>query len=150
MKNKILKKKSLIRLLKISDPFLMLDFFSEKKEGKKGQGKKRISLKDWFFKSHFLNEPVMPGSLQIEAMLQTIVLIVYKNSVSNFDRCLITKTKSNFYSKIDKAGELKIDAQIIKNEKNFIEAKATIFFKKRKVSDGFFRFVKSGKLPIRG
>ena len=42
MKNKILKKKSLIRLLKISDPFLMLDFFSEKKEGKKGQGKKEI------------------------------------------------------------------------------------------------------------
>ena len=132
MKKKILKKKSLIRLLKISDPFLMLDNFLEKKDGEKGEGKKKISLNDWFFKSHFLNEPMMPGTLQIEAMLQTIVLIVYKNSKFNLNRCLITKTKSNFYSKINKAGELKVNAQIIKNEKNFIEAKAIIFFKKKK------------------
>ena len=60
----------------------------------------------------------------------------------------LVKTKSNFYSKINKSGELKIDAQINKDERNIIEAKATIFFKNKKVSDGLFGFIKTGKLKI--
>lgn len=148
MKKKKLNKNSITSILKISDPFLMVDHFFEKKVGKKGIGKKKVNLKDWYFKSHFIDEPVMPGTLQIEAMLQTIALIVYKKSGSNLDRCLITKTKSNFYSKINKSGELKIDAQINKDKKNIIEAKATIFFKNKKVSDGLFGFIKTGKLKI--
>ena len=29
-------------------------------------------------KSHFINEPVMPGTLQLEAMLQTSAVLIYK------------------------------------------------------------------------
>ena len=39
----------------------------------------RIKLSDWFFKSHFIGEPTMPGTLQIEAMLQTTVYLIYKS-----------------------------------------------------------------------
>jgi 3-hydroxymyristoyl/3-hydroxydecanoyl-(acyl carrier protein) dehydratase len=34
--------------------------------------RKRIQLDDWYFKCHFQDDPVMPGSLGIEAMLQAL------------------------------------------------------------------------------
>ncbi len=44
--------------------------------GKKGLGRlraaKKISHAQWFFKAHFFNDPVQPGSLGLEAMLQTL------------------------------------------------------------------------------
>lgn len=45
-------------------------------EGKNGLGRlraaKKISHAQWFFKAHFFNDPVQPGSLGLEAMLQTL------------------------------------------------------------------------------
>ncbi|WP_437279842.1 beta-ketoacyl synthase N-terminal-like domain-containing protein [Sorangium sp. So ce375] len=44
--------------------------------GRKGLGRLRarrdVHASEWFFKAHFLSDPVQPGSLGIEAMLQTI------------------------------------------------------------------------------
>ncbi|WP_437690370.1 beta-ketoacyl synthase N-terminal-like domain-containing protein [Sorangium sp. So ce176] len=44
--------------------------------GRKGLGRVRaqrdVHASEWFFKAHFLGDPVQPGSLGIEAMLQTI------------------------------------------------------------------------------
>ncbi|WP_437336267.1 beta-ketoacyl synthase N-terminal-like domain-containing protein [Sorangium sp. So ce394] len=44
--------------------------------GRKGLGRLRarrdVQPSEWFFKAHFLGDPVQPGSLGIEAMLQTI------------------------------------------------------------------------------
>jgi len=44
--------------------------------GKFGQGyvyaHKNVNPQDWFFRAHFLQDPVMPGSLGIEAMLQAL------------------------------------------------------------------------------
>ncbi|WP_437653002.1 beta-ketoacyl synthase N-terminal-like domain-containing protein [Sorangium sp. So ce1182] len=44
--------------------------------GRKGLGRLRaqrdVHASEWFFKAHFLGDPVQPGSLGIEAMLQTI------------------------------------------------------------------------------
>ncbi|WP_437648435.1 beta-ketoacyl synthase N-terminal-like domain-containing protein [Sorangium sp. So ce362] len=44
--------------------------------GRKGLGRLRaqrdVQASEWFFKAHFLGDPVQPGSLGIEAMLQTI------------------------------------------------------------------------------
>ena len=149
MLKKKIGKKTLSSLLDISDPFLLLDNCTKIKSGKKAIGIKKINLKNWFFKCHFLNEPVMPGTLQIEAMLQTVVLIIYTNEKLNKDKCLITKSNSNFYSKINKAGELKIIAEIINNKRGFIEAKAYAYFNKKKIGDGSFKFIKSNQLNIK-
>lgn len=44
-------------------------------------GEKSISPKDWYFKSHFFQDPVMPGSLGLEAMLESGKLL--SNSVGD-------------------------------------------------------------------
>jgi len=65
--------------LRLPGPMLMLpDRVSEfsPEGGKAGLGVVRTEIdvdgKDWFFKSHFFGDSVQPGSLGIEAMLQTL------------------------------------------------------------------------------
>ncbi len=45
-------------------------------QGKYGKGQlraeKTVNPADWFFKAHFFRDPVQPGSLGVEAMLQTV------------------------------------------------------------------------------
>jgi 3-hydroxymyristoyl/3-hydroxydecanoyl-(acyl carrier protein) dehydratase len=33
--------------------------------------RKRVDAGEWFFKAHFFKDPVLPGSLGVQAMLQT-------------------------------------------------------------------------------
>ena len=65
----------------------------------------------------------MPGSLLIEAMLQTVVTIIYSDDKFKFKRSLIVKTQTSFFQKIDKSGIIIIKAKILKKTNNFILAK---------------------------
>ncbi len=63
----------------IADPFLcMIDrvVYWDPKGGAEGLGslraEKDVDAGEWFFKSHFYQDPVQPGSLGIEAMLQAM------------------------------------------------------------------------------
>ncbi|KAL3920227.1 MAG: hypothetical protein SGPRY_005331, partial [Prymnesium sp.] len=44
-----------------------------------GHGFKKVDKKDWFFSCHFWCDPVMPGSLGVEAMHQTFELLCVRN-----------------------------------------------------------------------
>ena len=72
-----LDKVHLSKLIRISDPFLMNDKVDDIIPGHSGRGSKYLNNDEWFYKSHFTDEPIMPGTLQIEAMLQTVVAIIY-------------------------------------------------------------------------
>ena len=146
--NNDLNKGQLSKLLKISDPFLMINKLTNIVAGKTGCGIKNMHLNDWFYKCHFINEPVMPGTLQVEAMLQTIVALIYLGQKNKFSINLITKTSVNFHSKITGEGMLKINAEILQNKNGIVETKAIAFFKNKKVSSGQFRFINSEELKI--
>jgi len=146
--SKILSKKDLIKILKITDPFLLLDKVEKIDPGKNGIGVKVLKDDEWFFKCHLIGEPIMPGTLQTEAMLQTIISIIYFSSSKEEKNCLITKSSTNFFSKINKKGEMIINAEILNNRNGAIEAKASIFFEKKKVSGGLFKFFNPNKLNI--
>ena len=92
-KLKIFDKKKISELTRISKKFLFID---KAYDIKPGAHKRKISLSDWFLKSHFKNEPTMPGSLLIEAMLQTVVTIIYSDDKFKFKRSLIVKPNSFF------------------------------------------------------
>jgi len=53
--------------------------------GKHGQGyvyaQKRINPADWFYKAHFHQDPVMPGSLGVEAILQAMQAFAIKQNL---------------------------------------------------------------------
>ena len=82
----------------------------------------------------------MPGVLQVEAMLQTIIGVVIQDNKLKNSECLIYKINSTFYSVINKPGKIKIKAKIISLNKNYVEAKAIVYFNKIKKSEGLFKF----------
>ena len=45
---------------------------TEGSAGARIRAEKTVDPRDWFFKAHFFQDPVMPGSLGLEAMLQTL------------------------------------------------------------------------------
>ncbi|MDQ3234380.1 MAG: hypothetical protein M3Q07_21460, partial [Pseudobdellovibrionaceae bacterium] len=51
-------------------PLLMVDAIAV--NGDHAVGKKEVRTDEWFFDAHFYQDPVMPGSLGLEALLQTL------------------------------------------------------------------------------
>lgn len=145
MKKKIRNK---IEILKIKKPFLMLDKITNFKKNKSCVGHKKIRLSDWFFKSHFIDEPTMPGTLQIEAMLQTTVYLIYKSLNKTDERCIISNISTRLQNKINNSGNLKIYSKIVKIRKGTVQSESYIIFNKKMTCSGKFFFIIPSEFKI--
>jgi|TARA_B110000459_G_C16578643_1_gene480128 3-hydroxyacyl-[acyl-carrier-protein] dehydratase len=146
MKN--LNKKQIIKLTRITEPFLMVDNIKNILNRKSAMGIKKIEKDSWFFKCHFIDEPMMPGTLIEEAMLQTIVSTLYSDKKFKNKICLITGTKTSFFSKVNKPTNLYIDIKILKITKLKVETTAIVRNdKKIKIASGIYNYFISKKLP---
>ena len=85
-----LERAEISRRLDITDPFLMIDSFEETEPGKRARATKKLSEKDWFFDCHLPRSRVMPATLQIEGMLQTMVLLIYAAADHGEHRSFVT------------------------------------------------------------
>lgn len=65
-------------ILPHSYPFLLVDRILKLDEGKHIVCLKNVTINEEFFQGHFKDNPVMPGSLIIEAMAQTSGLMIMK------------------------------------------------------------------------
>lgn len=65
-------------ILPHSYPFLLIDRILKLDEGKHIVCLKNVTMNEEFFQGHFKDNPVMPGSLIIEAMAQTSGLMIMK------------------------------------------------------------------------
>jgi len=138
---KKIDKKKIISLIKITHPFLMIDKLKNIKNLKSATGIKKINKNSWFFKCHFTNQPMMPGSLIQEAILQTIIATLYSSKKFKNKICLITSSQTNFYTKVDKPTLLKIDIKILKITKFKIETTAVVFNNKNiKIASGNYKY----------
>ena len=66
----------ILRLLPHRYPFLMVDRVTELVTGEYIKAYKNVTINEPFFSGHFPGNPVMPGVLIIEAMAQTVGLLV--------------------------------------------------------------------------
>ncbi|MBS4207311.1 3-hydroxyacyl-ACP dehydratase FabZ [Bacillus sp. FJAT-50079] len=57
-------------------PFLLIDHILELEEGKRAVGLKYVTANEHFFIGHFPNDPVMPGTLIIEALAQISAVVM--------------------------------------------------------------------------
>ena len=109
-------------------------------------GIKKIDKNSWFFKCHFINQPMMPGTLIEESILQTIVATLYSNKKFENKKCLITSCKTNFYSKVNKPTTLVIDIKILKITKLKIKTFAIVKnIKEIKIASGNYNYFISAK-----
>ena len=143
---KKLDKKKIIYFTKIKDPFLMIDKIVNIINLKSSRGVKYIKKDSWFFKCHFLNNPVMPGTLIEESILQTIVTTLYLDKTFDKRICLITSAKTNFFSKVTKSTTLYIDIKILKINKLRVEASGMVIDQdNKKIASGHYNYFISKK-----
>ncbi len=143
---KSLNKKQIKKLTKISEPFLMVDKIKIISNHRSAKGIKQIDKEDWFLKCHFVNDPMMPGTLIEESMLQTIVSTLYSSAKFKEKICLITSAKTNFYSKIISTTNLTINIKILNITKLKVEASAVVMdSNNKKIASGTYNYFISRK-----
>ena len=145
---KTLNINDLKRMLRISDPFLFIDSVDNIVPKKSGIGRKFLKQDEWFFESHFTDEPVMPGTLQTECMLQTIIAVAMSGTPSEKNNHLVVKSSVNFFSTITYSGSIKVKANITGVGKGSFQADAELVFEDSLIANGKFRFVLPGSLEI--
>jgi len=57
-------------------PYLLIDRVTELIPGVIAKGYKNLTANEWFFPVHFSDEPMVPGMIQMEALLQMLSLTV--------------------------------------------------------------------------
>lgn len=138
----------IIDYLEIKPPFLMIDKVEEIIPGKSCYAVKKLTKDDWFFKCHLEKEQIMPGTLQIETMLQTLVLTVYTLDDHKGKLTFVKKVNSNLISKVQPGNNLHIYATLESYKRGIVLGKCRIEINKKCVSEGQFTLVSPHELLI--
>ena len=140
----------IISYLEISPPFLMLDYVNEIEHGRIAQGIKNLSLDDWFFKCHLGQEMVMPGTLQVEAMLQTLVLLIYTKKDHKGKFAYVTSIRTQLFHKVVPGNQLVIQAELLSYNRGLSKGIAFGQVDGLKVCSGEFVLVSPHDVPSPG
>ncbi|MFH1836688.1 MAG: 3-hydroxyacyl-ACP dehydratase FabZ family protein [Candidatus Omnitrophota bacterium] len=88
--------------LLVTEPFLFVDRITYRVPGKKVIIETDITGEEWFFKGHFPGNPILPGHILAEAMIQAGTFLFEKRDQSKTVNYL-TSTKIRFF-KITRPG----------------------------------------------
>lgn len=100
-KYKKIKKEDISKLIDIYPPFLMIDGVKEILPGKKSSCYLNVTGEEWYMKSHIPTLCLMPGTLLIEMMLQTSVLMLYTLKDFNNEKAIIYTIESKLIGNIN-------------------------------------------------
>jgi len=137
----------LAKYLEITQPFLMIDYVDSLIPGKSAHGVKKLSQDDWYFNCHLKREMAMPGTLQIEAMLQTLVMTIYTIDGHKGKLSFITQINTKLISKISPGPNLEIFADLLSFNRGISKGVAVGKINNVTVCQGKFTFVSPHELP---
>jgi 3-hydroxyacyl-[acyl-carrier-protein] dehydratase len=112
-------------------PFLLIDKVVEIKPGERVVAIKNITMTESFFQGHFPKQPIMPGTLIIEAMAQASIVLYYTKYKDNLEKTpdyYLGSVKAKFKHPVVPGDQLRIEAKTVKvlPQGAFIEAKALV------------------------
>ena len=97
-------------------PMLLIDGVSELKSNVFCKAFKNITYNEWFFPAHFPENPLVPGSLQIEIFTQVVAipLVVSKNLKNSLNKKVLLAgvDKVRFFKPLKPGDKFEIFAQI--------------------------------------
>jgi 3-hydroxymyristoyl/3-hydroxydecanoyl-(acyl carrier protein) dehydratase len=144
---KKIEKKELAEMLQITDPFLLIDYAYDVNPGYSASSQKELRNDDWFFECHLKKEQAMPGTLQTEAMLQTLVLCIYTLIEHKGKIALVTDIKLKLFKKVSPNSILKIETNIISMKRGMIVGTGKGFVKDQIVCKGEFNLILPDLIP---
>ena len=137
----------IMQYLEIYPPFLMIDYIKEIIPGESAYGIKDLTENDWFFKCHMERELAMPGTLQIEAMLQTLVLTIYTMEGHKGKFSYISNINTKLISKISPGNQFVIHADLLSYKRGMAKGVAVGQINDVKVCQGEFTFISPHDMP---
>ena len=65
---------NILKIQRNRHPLLFIDKIIDIEPGKSATAIKNYSFNEWFFPSHFEDDPNVPGFIQIESLVQTFIM----------------------------------------------------------------------------
>lgn len=123
-------------------PYLLIDQVTELIPGGCAKGYKNLTANEWFFPVHFPEEPMMPGMIQMEALLQMLSLTVLslEGNEKRVVRC-ISANKISLKKRVAPGTRLDIIAELISFENGRAEGKAKGYINGGVACEGEFVFM---------
>lgn len=133
-----LEKNQIIGLLQIDPPFLMINNAFDIVPGESSSSLISLSAEDWFFHCHLKSQEAMPGTLQIEAMLQTLVLSIYTIPENKNKIAFVVDIKTKLLKKVSPYNKMLIETKIISSNRGIYKCTGTGTVEKSIVCKGEF------------
>lgn len=125
-------------------PMLMIDKIIELEPAKRVVAVKNVTINEQFFQGHFPDEPIMPGSLIIEAMAQTSTFLFYepgkKHQKLNFFLGVVKDVR--FFKSVGPGDVITIIAESVRLAEDTAYVKAKVMVADKKISEGELIFVR--------
>ena len=125
----------------------MIDYIDKIIPGKSANGVKNLTDNDWFSKCHMQRDSAMPGSLQIEAMLQALLLTIYTMEGHKGKVACIADIKTKLLSKISPGNMFIIHADLLSYKKGMAKGVAVGKVNDAMVCQGEFIFISPHDMP---
>jgi 3-hydroxyacyl-[acyl-carrier-protein] dehydratase len=138
----------IINYLEITPPFLMIDHVEKIVPGKSCYAIKKLKHEDWFFNCHLEKEKLMPGVLQIEAMLQTLVLAIYTMEGHKGKLSFVTDVSTKLLSKVSPDSQLDIYADLLSYKRGIAKGFVKTKVNNIKVCEGEFTLISPHDMPV--
>ena len=90
----------------------MIDHVDEVIPGKSAKGYKNLTMNEWFFPSHFPDEPNMPGALQLESMAQMLTIAITTLPGNKGQTTRFISTNLKFHKEIVPGDKMVIETQV--------------------------------------
>ena len=138
----------IINYLEITPPFLMIDHVEKIVPGKSCYAIKKLKQEDWFFNCHLEKEKLMPGVLQIEAMLQTLVLAIYTMEGHKGKLSFVTDVSTKLLSKVSPDSQLDIYADLLSYNRGIAKGVVKAKVNNIKACEGEFTLISPHDMPV--
>lgn len=113
----MLNKEEIKNIIPQRDPFLMIDEVEEYVPGESAIAYKNVNEKEWYFKGHFPDNPIMPGVLITESLAQTGAVAILSMDENKGKNALFGGIDKMKFKRVVVPGDrLKLDVKIIKRK----------------------------------
>jgi 3-hydroxyacyl-[acyl-carrier-protein] dehydratase len=126
--------------LNITPPFLMIDTYQEIEPAVQAVATKNVSGTEWWFDCHLPDKKVMPGTLIVEGMLQTLVFLIYNANRSICNPALITNMKVKVRAPVKPGDSIKYIATLKKLRRGIATGEVSVESNNILVCSGEFEY----------